>query len=175
MAGKSSPTSSVARNWARTSPPPFEPRRDGFPIPEWDALYWASEVDYLHGDEAATATYLPDDRPPKLGEIFRNPDLANSLEAIATHGRDAYYKGEIATKYHREGIKRHSGVDDRPQDLAEYPREWVEPISTTYRGWTVYEMPPNGQGIAALEMLNIMEKFPLGENGAQFGRKRCTR
>jgi gamma-glutamyltranspeptidase/glutathione hydrolase len=112
--------------------------RDGFPIPEWDAMYWAGEVDYLHGDEAATATYLPNDRPPKLGEIFRNPDLADSLQAIATQGRDAFYKGEIATKL-IEGMKRHNGVMSA-QDLSEYSAEWVEPLSTTYRDWTVFEL-----------------------------------
>src|SRR5580693_4629678 len=141
--------------------------RDGFPVPEWDALYWAGEVDYLHGDEAATATYLPNDRPPKLGEIFRNPDLADSLQAIATQGRDAFYKGEIATKL-IEGMKRHNGVMSA-QDLSEYSAEWVEPLSTTYRDWTVFELPPNGQGMAALEMLNIMEKFPLGDKDWGFG------
>ena len=147
--------------------PAIKTARDGFPVPEWDALYWADEVDYLHGDGAATATYLPNDRPPKLGEIFRNPDLATSLEAIATHGRDAYYKGEIATKL-IEGMKRHNGTMTA-QDLSEYSAEWVEPLSTTYRDWTVFELPPNGQGIAALEMLNIMEKFPLGDKDWGFG------
>jgi gamma-glutamyltranspeptidase/glutathione hydrolase len=145
--------------------------RDGFPIPEWDALYWAGEVDYLHGDEAATATYLPNDRPPKLGEIFRNPELADSLQAIATHGRDAFYKGEIATKL-IEGMKRHNGVMSA-QDLSEYSAEWVEPLSTTYRDWTVFELPPNGQGMAALEMLNIMEKFPLGDKDWGFGSSKA--
>jgi gamma-glutamyltranspeptidase / glutathione hydrolase len=147
--------------------PAIKTARDGFPVPEWDALYWAEEVDLLHGDGAATATYLPNDRPPKLGEIFRNPDLANSLEAIATHGRDAYYKGEIATKL-IEGMKRHNGTMTA-QDLSEYSAEWVEPLSTTYRDWTVFELPPNGQGMAALEMLNIMEKFPLGDKDWGFG------
>src|SRR5579864_1880418 len=147
--------------------PAIRTARDGFPVPEWDALYWASEVDYLHGDEAATATYLPNDHPPKLGEIFRNPDLANSLQAIATHGRDAYYKGEIAAKL-IEGMKRHNGTMTS-QDLSEYSAEWVEPLSTTYRDWTVFELPPNGQGMAALEMLNIMEKFPLGDKDWGFG------
>jgi gamma-glutamyltranspeptidase/glutathione hydrolase len=139
----------------------------GFPVPEWDALYWAGEIDYLHGDENATKTYLPNDHAPKLGELFRNPDLAASLQQIAAHGRDAYYKGEIAAKI-LDAEKRHNGPMTA-QDLAEYSAEWVEPISTTYRDWTVYEMPPNGQGMAALEMLNIMEKFPLGEKDWGFG------
>jgi gamma-glutamyltranspeptidase/glutathione hydrolase len=139
----------------------------GFPIPEWAALYWAGEVDYLHGDENATKTYLPNDHPPKLGEIFRNPDLATSLQQIAAHGRDAFYKGDIAAKI-LDAEKRHNGAMTA-QDLAEYSADWVEPISTTYRDWTVYEMPPNGQGMAALEMLNIMEKFPLGGKDWGFG------
>ncbi len=147
--------------------PAIKTARDGFPVPEWDALYWAEEVDYLRGDGAATATYLPNDRPPKLGEIFRNSDLATSLEAIATHGRDAFYRGEIATKL-IEGMKRHNGTMTA-QDLSEYSAEWVEPLATTYRDWTVFELPPNGQGMAALEMLNIMEKFPLGDKDWGFG------
>jgi gamma-glutamyltranspeptidase / glutathione hydrolase len=135
--------------------------RDGYPVTEWEALYWASKVDYLRGDEEAAKVYLPQDHAPKTGEVFRNPDLSWSLQQIATHGRDAYYKGEISKKI-LETIKRHGGVMTA-EDLADYSSEWVEPISTTYRDWTVYELPPNGQGIAALEMLNIMETFPLGQ------------
>ena len=137
--------------------------RDGFPIPEWTAAYWAAEVDLLRGDEEAGKVFLPSDRAPRVGEVFRNADLAASLEQIAQHGRDAFYKGEISKKI-IEAMKRHNGTMT-PQDLAEYSSEWVEPISTTYRDWTVYEMPPNGQGLAALEMLNIMETFPLGQTG----------
>ena len=135
--------------------------RDGFPVPEWDAAYWAASADYLRTDEAAAKTYLPGDRPPKVGEVFRNADLAWSLEQIAQHGRDAFYKGEIAAKI-LESMKRHGGPMVAG-DLAEFSSEFVEPISTTYRDWTVYELPPNVQGLAALEMLNIMETFPLGQ------------
>jgi gamma-glutamyltranspeptidase/glutathione hydrolase len=141
--------------------------RGGFPVPEWTALYWATEVDRLRADENATKTYLPQDRAPKLGEIFHNPELAESLEAIAQHGRDAFYKGEIAAKI-LDTMKRHGGTMTAP-DLAEYSSEFVEPISTTYRDWTIYEIPPNGQGMAALEMLNIMETFPLGQKDWGFG------
>jgi gamma-glutamyltranspeptidase / glutathione hydrolase len=143
--------------------PAIRTAREGFPVPEWDAAYWAVEVDYLRKDEAATKTYLPNDRPPKVGEVFRNEDLAWSLQQIADHGRDAFYKGEIASKI-LDTMKRHGGAMTA-QDLAEYSAEWIEPISTTYHDWTVYEMPPNGQGLAALEMLNIMETFPLAEYG----------
>ncbi|HKN77468.1 MAG TPA: gamma-glutamyltransferase [Candidatus Acidoferrum sp.] len=141
--------------------------QDGFPVPEWDAAYWAAEVDLLRTDDAATSLYLPGDHAPKVGEIFKNPDLAASLGQIAEHGRDAFYKGEISKKI-LDAMKRHNGTMTE-KDLAEYSSEWVEPISTTYRDWTVYEMPPNGQGMAALEMLNIMENFPLGEKDSGFG------
>src|SRR5712664_1575937 len=136
---------------------------EGFPVPEWTAAYWAGELDLLHTDEAATKTYLPNDRAPRVGEVFRNADLAASLRQIAEHGRDAFYKGPIAQKI-LEAMKHHNGTMTA-DDLAGYSSEWVEPISTTYRDWTVYEMPPNGQGIAALEMLNIMETFPMSEFG----------
>ena len=137
--------------------------QDGFPVPEWTAAYWGTEVDHLRADENATKIYLPGDRAPKTGELFGNADLAWSLEQIAKNGRDAYYKGEIAKKI-LDAMKRHGGTMNA-EDLAEYSSEWVEPIHTTYRDWTVYELPPNGQGLAALEMLNILETFPMGQYG----------
>lgn len=141
--------------------------KNGYPVTEWVAMYWSGEVDYLRGDDEAAKIYLPSDHPPKPGEIFGNPDLAWSLQQIADHGRDAYYKGEIAKRI-VETIKRHGGVMTT-QDLSEFSAEWVEPLSTTYRDWTVYELPPNGQGIAALLMLNMMEAFPLGQKDYGFG------
>lgn len=141
--------------------------KNGYPVSEWVAMYWASEVDYLRGDDEAAKVYLPNDHPPKAGEIFRNPDLAWSLQQIAEHGRDAYYKGEIAKRI-VETIQRHGGVMTA-QDLSEFSAEWVEPLSTTYRDWTVYELPPNGQGIAALLMLDMMETFPMGQKDYGFG------
>jgi gamma-glutamyltranspeptidase / glutathione hydrolase len=141
--------------------------QDGFPVSEWVAGYWAADVDLLRADEAAAKTYLAQDHAPKIGEIFRNPDLAASLQQIAIHGRDGFYKGETAAKI-LDAMKRHGGTMT-PPDLSEYSSEWVEPISTTYRDWTVFEMPPNGQGLAALEMLNIMETFPLGQKDWGFG------
>jgi gamma-glutamyltranspeptidase/glutathione hydrolase len=145
--------------------------QDGFPVPEWTAAYWAGEVDYLRMDEASAKTYLPGDRAPKVGEAFRNPDLAWSLEQIAQHGREAFYKGEIAAKI-LESMKHHGGTMTA-EDLGEYSSEFVAPISTTYRDWTVYELPPNVQGLAALEMLNIMETFPLGQKDWGFGSTRA--
>jgi gamma-glutamyltranspeptidase / glutathione hydrolase len=137
--------------------------RDGFPVPEWDAAYWAASMDLLKKGPNTSATYLMNGRAPRVGEIFRNLDLARSLEQVAKGGRDAYYKGEIAARIVAYSSKM--GGTMATEDLADYSSEWVEPISTTYHGWTVYEIPPNGQGIAALEMLNIMEKFPLAEFG----------
>jgi gamma-glutamyltranspeptidase / glutathione hydrolase len=144
--------------------------QDGFPVPEWTAAYWAESVDYLRTDEEAAKTYLLADHAPRVGEVFRNPDLAWSLEQISRHGRDAFYKGEIAAKI-LDSIKHHGGPM-LSADLAEYSSEFVEPISTTYRDWTVYELPPNVQGLAALEMLNIMEKFPIGQKDWGFASEK---
>jgi gamma-glutamyltranspeptidase/glutathione hydrolase len=141
--------------------------RDGFPVPELASAYWASGVDLLRSNEAASKAYLPGDRAPKAGEVFKNEDLAWSLQQIAEHGRDAYYKGEIARKI-LAAEKMHGGPMVE-EDLSRFSAEWVEPISTTYRDWTVYELPPNGQGLAALEMLNILETAPLGQKGYEFG------
>jgi len=143
--------------------PAIRTAEDGFPVTEWTSGIWAANADFLRGNEAATQTYLPDNRAPAVGQIFRNPDLARSLRLIAQGGRDAYYKGELAKRI-VETSRRHGGTHTE-KDFAEYSSEWVDPISTTYRGWTVYELPPNVQGLAALEMLNIMETFPLDKSG----------
>jgi gamma-glutamyltranspeptidase / glutathione hydrolase len=151
------------QKFAEVLAPAIHYASDGFPVPELDAEYWASEEDKLHGNPAATLTFLVNGRAPKLGEVFRNPGLAKSLERIAGGGRDAFYRGETA-KLIVAGSSNLGGSMTL-EDLATYSSEWVEPISTAYRGWTVYEIPPNGQGIAALMMLNIMETFPLEKIG----------
>jgi len=137
--------------------------REGFPVPEWDAAYWAGAVPLLKQDKNASATFLLNGEAPAVGQVFKNPDLAQSLELIAAGGRDAYYKGEIAKRI--VAYSSQLGGTLSLADFADYSSEWVDPISTSYHGWTVYELPPNGQGIAALEMLNIMEKFPLAQYG----------
>jgi gamma-glutamyltranspeptidase / glutathione hydrolase len=136
---------------------------EGFPVTEWVADLWAENAGLLRQDPAAAHTYLPSGSAPPVGQVFRNPDLARSLRQVAQGGRDAFYKGEIARRV-VETSRRHGGKLTE-QDFADYSSEWVDPLSTTYRGWTVYELPPNGQGVAALEMLNIMENFPLGQYG----------
>jgi gamma-glutamyltranspeptidase / glutathione hydrolase len=137
---------------------------EGFPVTELIAASWKASAKMLAAHANSKETYLPGGQPPKAGEIFRNPDLADSLRVIADKGRDGFYKGRIAEALVK--ICKDEGGAMEAADLEEYQPEWVEPLSTKYRGWTVYELPPNGQGIAALEMLNLMERFPLGEYGA---------
>jgi gamma-glutamyltranspeptidase/glutathione hydrolase len=143
--------------------PAIQIAQDGYPVTEWIAQHFASSVDLLRDNENAAKTFLISDRAPRLGEVMRNPDLAWSLRQIAQGGRDAFYKGEI-TKRILALSARHGGALTA-QDFSDYSSEWTDPISTTYRGWTVYEMPPNLQGIGALEMLNIMERFDLHSFG----------
>ena len=135
----------------------------GFPVGEVVSVYWKDSEKVLREDAATTHTFLPGGRLPQAGELFRNPELAQSYRQIAAGGAAAFYQGAVAAKL-LSSSKTHGGTMTAA-DLAEFDSEWVEPISTTYRGWTVYELPPNGQGIAALEMLNIMETFPLATMG----------
>ncbi len=135
----------------------------GFPVSEIFGDDWVATAGYLGRNREAARVYLPDFRAPAVGEIFRNLDLARALEEIAKEGRDAFYKGALAKRILDTSTK--FGGTMAADDLAEFAAEWVDPISTDYRGWTVYEMPPNEQGIAALMMLNIVSGFPLGEWG----------
>ena len=136
---------------------------NGFPVSEVIAGEWAESERKLSATPEAKATYFLGDRPPKFGEVFRNPNLAVTLKRIAEHGRDGFYKGPTADAI--VALSNTSGGTMTLADLGEFQVEWQEPIKTTYRGWTVYELPPQGQGIAALMMLNIMERYPLGEWG----------
>ncbi|MBI5280410.1 MAG: gamma-glutamyltransferase [Candidatus Solibacter usitatus] len=136
---------------------------EGFPVTEIIASGWRGSTTMLAAHANSKATYLPNGRAPRAGEIFRNSDLAATLRRIAQRGRDGFYTGPTAEAILK--ISAETGGTFTAADLAEFQGEWVEPISTTYRGWQVYELPPNGQGIAALMMLNIMERFPLPEYG----------
>jgi gamma-glutamyltranspeptidase/glutathione hydrolase len=135
---------------------------NGFPLAEKNARYWVSKT--LLNQPGWKDTYMPGGVAPKLGDIFKNPTLANSLREIAAHGRDGYYNSDKMTDAMVSFLRGQGGAHTR-EDFAEYQPEWVDPISTNYRGWTVSELPPNGQGIAALSMLNIMENFPLSTYG----------
>lgn len=143
--------------------PAIQHAERGFPVSEVTAGLWKNSVKMLSAHPNAKETFLIDGRAPEAGEIFRNPDLARTLRGIAEKGRDGYYRGPVADAI--VAILRENGGTMTAEDLAEFQPEWVEPISTTYRGWTVYEIPPQGQGIAALMMLDLMEQFPLGEFG----------
>jgi len=137
--------------------------REGFPVSEITAGHWSSSVGMLSAEPNAAKTFLIDGRAPKPTERFRNPDLAQTLSRIADVGKDGYYRGPVADAI--LAILKEKGSPIAADDLAEFEAEWVQPISTTYRGWTVSEIPPNGQGIAALIMLNLMETFPMREFG----------
>ena len=136
---------------------------DGFPVSEITAIEWAGAMPLLRTNTNAIRTYLPDGQAPDAGERFRNPDLARTLEAIARTGGEAFYRGEVAERILRCSAEQ--GGAHTAADLAEYTPEWVTPLTTNYRGWDVYEIPPNSQGIAALIMLNILESFPLADYG----------
>lgn len=137
---------------------------NGFPLSENIARSWAGSVKMHSEHPNSRKTYLIEGtRAPRAGEVFRNPDLAGSLRLIAQHGRDGYYKGKTAEAILT--ISREQGGTMTAADLAEFQPEWVTPIKTSYRGWNVYEIGPNTQGISALMMLNLMERYPLAEYG----------
>ena len=140
----------------------------GVPVTELVSELWRDSEKALAKDAGAAAVYLMEGRAPRMGQVFKNPDLAWTYRQIATRGRDGFYSGEVARRLVAGLTKR--GGSLVADDLADYSSEWVEPISTDYRGWTVYELPPNTQGIAALEMLNIMEGFPLKDYGQNSAR-----
>jgi gamma-glutamyltranspeptidase/glutathione hydrolase len=136
---------------------------EGYPVPEVIASYWKDSLQWVSQDPEGRRVYLPEGKPPAVGDIFQNRDLAKALRLIADNGPEAFYKGEIARAI--INTSQSFGGTMAPEDLAEFSPEWVEPISTKYRDWTVYELPPNGQGMAALEMLNIMETSPASPDG----------
>lgn len=141
--------------------PAIQLAEEGFPVTEWVEDYWSGTTTLakLQATTNAAKTFLPHGRAPKVGEIFRNPDLAWSYRQIAKKGARAFYDGPIAERI-VEFSDALGGTLAR-EDLSEFESKWVEPISTTYRGWRVYEIPPPGQGVAALAMLNFMERFPM--------------
>ena len=143
--------------------------RDGFPVAELMAAEWQAAAERLGQDPAAARTFLPDGRAPMMGEIFRNPRLADSLALIAEVGRDAFYRGPLALAIAAD-MKSRDGLLTT-QDLADHTVDWVDTISTNYRGYDVHELPPSTQGFVALEMLNILEGFDvtaMGHNSADY-------
>jgi gamma-glutamyltranspeptidase/glutathione hydrolase len=144
--------------------PAIQYAEEGFPVTEVIAYYWGRNVAILAKQPGAILqTYTVDGKPPEKGQIFRNPDLAHTYRLLAEKGRDAFYNGEIAEKI--DHFFRANGGYLRKEDFASHHSEWVNPISTNYRGYEVYELPPNTQGITTLEMLNILEGFDLKSMG----------
>ncbi|MEP6709210.1 MAG: gamma-glutamyltransferase [Verrucomicrobiota bacterium] len=137
---------------------------EGFPVSELIAYYWDRSVPILKSQPGAfLQTFTIDGRAPAKGEIFRNPALAHTLQLLADQGRDVFYKGEIADQIDK--FFAANGGYLRKVDFEKHTSTWVDPISTNYRGYDVFELPPNGQGLAALQMLNILEGFDLHAMG----------
>jgi gamma-glutamyltranspeptidase/glutathione hydrolase len=136
---------------------------DGFPVTEVIAYYWDLGSRRLKDQPNFAATYMPGGAAPRKGEIFRNPDLAGTLSMIVKGGRNAFYEGEIARTIDR--FCREHGGYLRYDDFAKHTSTWVEPVGTGYRGYEVWELPPNGQGIAVLQMLNILEAYDIASMG----------
>ena len=137
--------------------------REGFPLSELIAYYWGQSAPLLKDYAGFKETFMPGGRAPKEGEIFKNAYLADTYETIAKEGRDVFYKGRIARTI-ASFMKREGGFLSY-NDLASHVSEWVEPVSTNYRGYDVWELPPNGQGITALQILNILEGYDVRSMG----------
>ena len=135
----------------------------GFPVTEVIASGWQLNARVLEDFPGFRETFMPGGHAPVKGEMFANPRLARTYESIAKGGRDAFYKGDIARSI--DAYMRANGGFLSYEDLAAHRSQWVEPVSVNYRGYDVWELPPNGQGIAALQMLNILEGFDLGKMG----------
>jgi gamma-glutamyltranspeptidase / glutathione hydrolase len=136
--------------------------REGAPVPHYIAGLWA-RAPRLAGQPGFAATFLPDGRPPRKGEVFRNPDLARTLQRIADDGRDAFYRGDIAREI--EAFCAHAGCRITFDDLAAHRSDWVDPVGVEFRGHTMWQLPPSGQGIATLQMLQLLQPFDLEEMG----------
>ena len=149
--------------WKDLFVPAIQYAEHGYAVPEIIHDYWVEDETKLQKTEESRRVFLPGGKVPELGAKFSNPDVAKALRLIAEKGRDAFYKGEIAQAI----VQTSSAMGGTMQldDLAGFSAEWVEPISIDYRGWKVYELPPNVQGMAALEMLNIMGQFPPDKDG----------
>ena len=143
--------------------PAIDYGRNGFPVSEVIAYEMESSYEALKDQPGFAATYLINGRTPKKGEVFKNPDLANTYELISKKGRDAFYKGKIAKTISDE-MKKHGGFLSY-EDFASHTSNWIEPVSVNYRGYDVWELPPNGQGTAALQMLNILEGYDIASMG----------
>jgi gamma-glutamyltranspeptidase / glutathione hydrolase len=136
---------------------------NGFAVQELIGMDWHDSEQKLKSDPESRRVFLIHDQAPEMGEVFKNPDVAKALRLLANGGPQVFYQGKIGQAI--LSTSHEFGGTMTAEDLADFSAEWVEPISTTYRGWKVYELPPNGQGMAALEMLNILEQFEPAKDG----------
>lgn len=136
---------------------------EGFPLTELIAWYWQRNAESLKQYEGFAEIFMPNGKAPSKGEIFKNPYLAETYKKIALKGRDEFYKGSIARAID-EYMKKQGGFLNY-DDLASHTSEWVEPVSSSYRGYDIWELPPNGQGIATLQILNILENYNIAGMG----------
>lgn len=148
---------------ARVLAPAIRHAKEGAPITELVAHYWAISEPKLKPFAGFAETFLPNGRAPRKGELFANPRLAATFELLAKEGRDAFYKGDVARRI--DAYMKANGGFLSYDDLAAHTGEWVKPVSLNYRGYDVWELPPNGQGIAALQMLGILEGFDVARAG----------
>jgi gamma-glutamyltranspeptidase/glutathione hydrolase len=147
------------RSFAQLLKPAIDYAEHGFPVSELIAHGWQGSVKALSAWPDSAKTYLIEGRAPEIGELFKNPNLARSYRLIAEKGRDAFYKGDIARRI--VAFSEQNGGYFALKDFADHRSDWIEPVSSSYRGYDVWELPPNGQGIAVLEMLNILEAYDL--------------
>jgi gamma-glutamyltranspeptidase/glutathione hydrolase len=152
----------------RVLEPAIRAADEGEPVPQVIAAAWQRGAKLFGEMPGFAATFLPGGEPPRTGETFRNPGLARSYRLIAEGGRDAFYRGAIAEAI--VAFSEAQGGHFSIEDFERHASEWVEPISTTYRGAELFELPPNGQGLAALQMLNILENFDLAALGRDSAR-----
>jgi gamma-glutamyltranspeptidase/glutathione hydrolase len=147
------------RTLAQLLEPTIRYAEEGFPVSPVIAGYWKGGVDRLRRHPESAHTYLPDGRAPRAGDVFKNPQLARSYRELAEHGRDAFYKGRLARAI-VDFSDKNGGLFSL-KDFADHTSTWVDPVHTSYRGHEVWEIPPPGQGIAVLQMLNLLEGYDL--------------
>lgn len=143
--------------------PAIQYAEEGFPVTEVIAFLWKGYAETLQGYQGFKKLYMPNGKAPIKGQIFKNPELANTLRAISKEGRDGFYKGKIASSI-VQTVQKEGGflsIDD----LATHQSEWVTPVSANYRGYDIWQLPPNSQGLAVLQIMNLLERYDIRKMG----------
>jgi gamma-glutamyltranspeptidase / glutathione hydrolase len=154
-----------SKPWGDLLGPAIAYAEEGFPVSEIIAASWQGARPKLAKVPTSAVCFLPDGKAPKFGQVFRNPALGRTLRSIAQGGRDAFYKGDITSSM--VNYSKSVGGLFESKDFLDHSSTWVEPVSTNYRGYDVWELPPNGQGIATLQMLNLLEPYDMKKLGPQ--------